>query len=666
MMKVALVGNPNSGKTTLYNKLTKSRSRVGNWAGVTVERKDGKFHYKNHLVNVTDLPGIYSLSPYSQEEVISRNFIFDERPDVIVNIVDATNLERNLYLTSQLLETNTKVIVALNMIDVLEESKKHIDVKELEKSLGCKVIPISASKNINITVLIDEIVSGDYPMPASSILESSYLYKYIAEINYITNFDTLISTKLLEDDIEAQKFVKKRLDEDTVDNINEVVQNAKNYFKEPMDMVIADERYKNIVSLCKKVLTVDDTNKETITDKVDKILTHKFFAIPIFLLCMYLVFAVTFGPIGTFLLESAEYLVDDVILTFVENTLNALNASDWVISLFTEGIIPGVGMILTFLPQILILFLFLTILEDSGYMARAAFIMDNFLRRFGLSGKAFVPMLMGFGCTVPAIMATRTLESERDRRLAIILTPFMSCGARLQVYIVFAAIFFPNNTSFVVFSLYILGIIVAILSGLLLKVTVLKGEVETFIMELPPYRMPSFKNLVLNLWDKAKGFIYKAGTILLVAAIFIWVLQRFTFDFTMTSSADESILASIGKFIAPVFTPLGFGEWRATVSLLTGLIAKEAVISSLSILYTATESLDATKELTIALSQNFTRASSLSYMTFVLLYTPCVVAFATTKREMASWKWTMFTVGYQTVVAYIFSFIVYEISLLFF
>ncbi len=665
MIKIALLGNPNSGKTTLFNKLTKSRAKVGNWAGVTVEKKEGIFNYNNKKYSIIDLPGVYSLSPYSNEEVITRDFLLSEDFDIVVNIIDSTNFERNLYLTTQLLETGKKVIVALNMVDVLESKGQKVDIKKLEKQLGCTVVPISASKGIGLDELLKKIDNHKNLSTVSTILGDTDLHKYVVKITNICDISDVIAYKLLERDRLALDYIENNFSDDDYNKIKQIITTAEQDLASEisMDMFIADLRYKKIVDIyISSFSNRPDASEVTTSDKIDKVLTHKYFGIPILLLLMYGIFSITFGPIGSFLLDTTDVFVNETVVNAVTEVLTNLNASDATISLIAGGIIPGVGMVLTFLPQILILFLFISILEDSGYMARVAFMLDSVLRKFGLNGKVFIPMITGFGCTVPAIMATRTLENEKDRKIAILITPFMSCGARLPVYLVFASIFFPNNTTFAIFTLYILGIVVALVMSLILKNSIFKGDDAPFILELPPYRAPIFINVALTLWEKAKGFLFRAGSVLLPASIFIWFLQSFDLTLHLTENIDQSILAYIGNAIAPIFTPLGFGDWIASVSLLTGLVAKEAVVSTLAILYNTG---DSTTALNDAITGAFTTASAYSYMVFVLLYTPCIAAISATYREFGSLKKTLYTIVYQFGVAYIVALIIYQTALLF-
>ncbi len=659
-MRIALIGNPNCGKTTLYNILTNSNAHVGNFPGVTVEKREARVKYKDVFYDVVDLPGIYSLSPFSQEEVISRNYILEEDVDVILNVVDVSNLERNLYLTTQLMEIGKKMIIALNFYDVLEAREDEIDIKELESKLGCKVIPVSAKKNTGIQNIVDAVAS-EVVNKKHSVIENPNILQAVEHIrdnirskgNHAPDFFNCI--KILEEDKVALKYLKANFKDVDTKELDRIVKNTNEKVEGSWDIVIASHRY-DVIEKILKITYIKETREEvTISDKIDKILTHKIWALPLFFLAMYGVFAITFGAFGSWFADGAAYLLDDVFTVAFENFLVNNNASEWVISLFVGGIIPGVGMVLTFLPQILILFFFIAILEDVGYMARAAFIMDKTLRGVGLSGKAFVPMIMGFGCSVPAIMATRTLNSERDRRLAIILTPFMSCGARLPIYSMFAMYFFTGNETVVIYAMYLIGVMVALICGFILKKTVLKDTDSAFILELPPYRKPTFKNVYTKLAETAGGYMKKAGGILLIASILVWISQYFTPLLQIAESQQESIMGVVGGIIAPIFAPLGFGTWQASVSLITGFVAKEVVVSTMSILYTP-ESLVAA----------FTPLSAFAFMVFTLLYMPCIVAFSTIKKEMGTWKWTWFTVAFQTTVAWVVSFLVYNIGGLFF
>ncbi len=659
-MKIALLGNPNCGKTTLFNTLTNSNAKVGNFPGVTVEKREANLKHNDKIYEIVDLPGIYSLSPFSQEEVISRNYILDENVDVILNVVDVSNLERNLYLTTQLMEIGKKMIIALNFYDVLEARQDEIDIKELEKRLGCKVIPISAKKNTGIEDIL-KAVSEDVVNKKHSVVENPKILQAVEHIkdnirskgNLSPDFFNCI--KILEEDKVALKYIKAKYKNVDTKELDRIVKTTNESVDGSWDIVIASHRY-DVIEKILKVAYIKETREEvTMSDKIDKVLTHKIWALPIFFLAMYGVFAITFGSFGSWFADTAAYFVDDVLTVGFENFLINNNASDWVVSMFVDGIIPGVGMVLTFLPQILILFFFIAILEDVGYMARAAFIMDKTLRGVGLSGKAFVPMIMGFGCSVPAILATRTLNSERDRRLAIILTPFMSCGARLPIYTMFTMYFFSENETIIIFSMYLIGFIVALLCGFILKKTVLKDTDSAFILELPPYRRPTAKNVFTKLVETGGGYMKKAGSILLVASILVWVSQYFTPFLQVAESQQDSIMGVVGSIIAPIFAPLGFGTWQASVSLITGFVAKEVVVSTMSILYTPE-----------ALQAAFTQLSAYSFMVFTLLYMPCIVAFSTIKKEMGSWKWTCFTVAFQTSVAWVVAFLVYNIGGLFF
>ena len=664
-IKFALAGNPNCGKTTLFNKLTGSKQYVGNWPGVTVEKKEGRAKFYGKNISILDLPGIYSLSPYSPEEVVTRNCIIDEDLQLIINIVDATNIERNLYLTTQIAELGKPMVIALNMIDLLEKRGDRIDYKRLERKLGIPVVPISAGKGTGIDELMKLAISyaeknqivnikNTYSPDVDEVL--CEIEKVLDSTGKSTNANQRWNAvKVFEGDrITLEKFKFTEAQSQKINTIKKKIPTTKYLDRE---MIIADQRYKYICNICSLVVKKSfGQGHLTTSDKVDKIITNRFLAIPLFLSMMLLVFFITFGPIGNSLRDGAEFLIKDVFAGMINNILNSAGASQWTVSLVIGGIIEGVGSVISFFPQILILFTLLSILEDSGYMARAAFIMDQLLRKIGLSGRAFVPMLMGFGCTVPAVLGTRTLESEKDKRLTILITPFMSCSAKMPVYALFISAFFVSNQALIIFSIYLLGIIIAVLSALLFKNTLLKGEPAPFVMELPPYRLPTPRSLWIHVWERLKDFLTKAGTVLLAATIVIWFLQSFDFKMRMVDDSANSMLASIGTFIAPSFTLCGFGDWRASVSLVTGLVAKESVVSTMAILYNS--GVDA--NLASTLGQTFTPLSAYSFMVFVLLYTPCVAALSAIHKEMASLKWTSITILYQLVVAFLVSAFVYQ------
>ncbi|HEX3037902.1 MAG TPA: ferrous iron transport protein B [Oscillospiraceae bacterium] len=664
----ALAGNPNCGKTTLFNQLTGSSQTVGNWPGVTVEKKEGKVRYQNSSITVVDLPGIYSLSPYSPEEVVARNYMMKECPDVIIDIVDATNLERNLYLTTQLAELQVPVVVALNMLDLVERRGDKIDFALLEKKLGVPIVPISASKGIGIDKLLERAVAAaNGSKPIVNPLYSADVEYVIGSIEHllsraeppIKQYQRWTAVKLFEGDKIAQsQFHLKPTDEKKLQTLKQQIHTSKYVDRE---MIIADQRYRAICSACaQSVKKGTPSGHDSASDKIDRMLTNKWLAIPLFFALMLLIFYITFGPVGSFLTAKVNWLINSWFSGKVTAMLAAVGASDWARSLTVDGVIAGVGAVLAFLPQILLLFFLLSILEDSGYMARAAFIMDQLLRKIGLSGKAFVPMLMGFGCTVPAVMGTRILENDKDKRLTILITPFMSCSAKMPVYSMFILAFFVGSRPLVIFSIYILGIIVAVLSAILFKNTILSGKPAPFVMELPPYRMPTLKSLWLHVWERLKDFLTKAGTVLLGATVIIWFLQSFNPSLQLVTDATQSILASVGRAIAPVFTLCGFGDWRSAVSLVTGLVAKESVVSTMRILYP----IGADGSLSMALRQTFTPLSAYSFLIFVLLYTPCVAALSAIRREMGSLKWTAVTVVYQLVIAWFASALFFQVATL--
>ena len=675
-MKLALAGNPNSGKTTLFNALTGSNQYVGNWPGVTVEKKEGRAEADGRRMTIVDLPGIYSLSPYSMEEIVSRDFIVGEHPDAIINIVDATNIERNLYLTVQLLELERPMVVALNFMDEVEKHGDKIDVERLSRALGVPVIPITARTGKNIDKLLHiahmQIHRGVTMEPDDLYDDFTHrIHHDIGELIHDKAYAAGVpahwaSIKLIEGDTLVEKALG--LDEETRWKVGTVVKDYEEaYPLGDRETLVADARYRFIGQVVKvSVRKGRPRDKLTLSDKIDSIVTNKLLAVPVFLLMMLLMFAITFGPIGSFLSDGVDLLVNGWFAGLVERGLTALAVAPALVSLVCDGIIGGVGGVLTFLPQIALLFLFLSLLEDSGYMARAAFIMDRLLRRFGLSGKAFIPMLMGFGCTVPAIMGARTMEQEKDRRMTILLVPFMSCSARLPVYGLISAAFFPKYAGVVVFSLYLIGLLCAILSGIFFRHTVFKGESAAFVLELPPYRLPTLKNCAMHVWEKVRGFLVKAGTLILLMSIALWFLQSFDLSFHMVEEGADSILGHIGAFIAPVLGPLGFGTWQAAVALLTGLVAKEAVVSSMALFY-GFSTLEAAGVIHSALAGTFTTpVAAYAFLVFVLLYVPCVAAVSTLYREMNSLKWTAFSVVWQILCAYAVSFLVFQIGSLIF
>lgn len=663
-MNIALVGNPNSGKTTLFNELTGSNQHIGNWPGVTVEKKFGKAKINGTSVNIVDLPGIYSLATMSVEEVITREYVEKGDIDVIINIVDASNIERNLFLSLQLLEMKKPMIIALNMMDILENRGVQIDIKLLSSYLNTPIVPIIASKGKGIQEVLKKAVNQAgivantldyYSESTRSIIEK--IEKSLWENESYTPHHAI---RFIEEGPEVT--IGWDIDVVQIAHLNEWVEGQFHDKTLDRDMIIADEKYSYISSILNGALVKTKKEQESISDKIDKVMTHRVFAIPIFLAVMYFVFYMAFGPLGGFIKGYFELGIEWIIVS-VANILVSMNVSDVVYGLVVEGILGGVGAVLSFLPEISMLFLMLSLLDSSGYMSRAAFIMDRVFRRFGISGRSFIPMLMGFGCTVPALMATRTLENEKERRLTMFIIPFMSCGAKFPVYAIFAAAFFASNQATVVFSIYVLGIVVAILSGIVLKQFISKGKATNFIMELPEYRLPTFKSLFIATWERMRGFVINAGTVILVAMIVIWLLQSFNFQLELVADSADSIFGTIGRSIAFIFEPLGFGEWRAAMSLIVGFVAKEAVVGTLGVLYGVGEGvLESPELLAEPLRTVFTPLSAYSFMIFTLLYLPCVAAFATLKREMNSWKWTFLAVGYQTTVAWIIAFLVYQIG----
>ena len=666
----ALAGNQNCGKTTLFNCLTGSNQHVGNFPGVTVDRKDGQI--RNHPeATVTDLPGIYSLSPYTGEEVVSRQFILDSQPDAVIDIIDATNIERNLYLTLQLMELDRPMVIALNMMDEVTANGGTIDVNLLERELGVPVVPISAAKNEGIGELVEHAMHiaryGERPGRidfCSSAADSpggGALHRCIHGIaNLIEDHAKaaaiplrFAATKLVEGD--ALVIEALNLDQNELDAIEHIISQMEEESGSDRLCALADMRFTFIEDVCATcVVKPHESREHKRSVAIDRVLTGRFTAIPMFILIMGLVFWLTFGVIGAALQGLLEQLVS-MVIGAADAGLTAFGTNPVVRSLVVNGVLTGVGSVLSFLPIIVVLFLLLSILEDSGYMARVAFVMDKILRRFGLSGRSFVPMLVGFGCSVPAIMSTRTLPSDHDRKMTVMLTPFMSCSAKLPVYGLLCAAFFPQATVPAMVSLYILGILVGMIVATILNHTAFKGEPVPFIMELPNYRMPSAKTTLLLAWDKGKGFITKAFTIIFAASVVIWFLQTFDIRFNMVTDQSQSMLAVLGGLIAPVFAPLGFGDWRTSTALVCGLVAKESVISTLTVLLGSTSA--------AALSGMFTAPIAYVFLVFVLLYPPCVAAISTVRSELGG-RYAAAVFALQVTVAWIIAFVVHTVFLL--
>lgn len=663
LLTFALVGNQNCGKTTLFNQLTGANQHVGNFPGVTVDRKDGVIKgYKNTLI--TDLPGIYSMSPYSSEEIVTRNFLLKEKPKAIINIVDATNIERNLYLTMQLLELNMPMVVALNMMDEMSGNGGTVLINELEAHLGVPVVPISAAKGEGIDELVSHVLHVAYYQEKPQFLQhldNQALDRCLNAIEHLIEDHAkkariplrFAASKLAEDD----SLLLEQLD--LSQNEKEILEHIRKQLEEESGLdcsaAIASDRFHSIIDICRQTVKKPHESKERLrSQKIDQFLTGKYTGIPAFIGIMGIVFFLTFNVIGSFLQGILENGVS-IVTNYVDTLLTQAQINVALHSLIIDGIFNGVGTVLSFLPIIVTLFFFLSILEDSGYMARVAFIMDKLLRKIGLSGRSIVPMLIGFGCTVPGVMASRTLSSRRDRQMTIILTPFMSCSAKLPIYAFFTSVFFPGKGALVMIFLYVFGILTGIIFALILKGSLFKGEPVPFVMELPNYRMPGAKNVCQLLWEKAKDFLQRAFTVIFVATIIIWFLQTFDLRFNIVTESKDSILAILAGYIAPIFNPLGFGDWRISTALISGFMAKESVVSTLSILYGSTQSL----------LMSLTTPAALSLLIFCLLYTPCIAAIASIKRELNG-KWALIVVFGQCLIAWFAAFVVYHLILLVF
>ena len=663
VLTFALVGNQNCGKTTLFNRLTGAKQHVGNFPGVTVDRKDGVIRgHKNTLI--TDLPGIYSMSPYSNEEIVTREFILREKPRGIINIVDATNIERNMYLTMQLMELGFPMVIALNMMDELRENGGSVLVNDMEAALGVPVIPISAAKGEGIEELIQHAIHiakyQEAPMSIDFCEKEEGIHRGIHAVMHLIEDHAkeagipvrFAASKLAEnDELVLEKLKLSQNEKELLEHINLQMEEE---CKVDRSSAVAGMRFNYIQRACEDTVLKPHESRERVRSrKIDQVLTGKYTGIPAFIAIMGLVFWLTFNVIGAFLQDLLQQGIDQVIVA-CSQALDAAGVNGVLKSLIVDGIFQGVGSVLSFLPIIVTLFFFLSMLEDSGYMARVAFIMDKLLRKIGLSGRSIVPMLIGFGCTVPGVMASRTLSSERDRKMTIMLTPFMSCSAKLPIYAFFTAAFFPGKGAIVMIGLYFFGILMGILTALAMKGTMFKGEPVPFVMELPNYRMPGAKNVGQLLWEKAKDFLQRAFTVIFGATIVIWFLQSFDLHLNMVTDSQASILATVAGMIAPVFIPLGFGDWRISTALISGFMAKESVVSTLSILFGSTAALTAV----------INTAGAAALLIFCLLYTPCVAAIASIKRELGG-KWAIGVVIFQCVIAWVAAFIVHGIVCLF-
>lgn len=673
-IKIALAGNPNCGKTTLFNSLTGSNQFVGNWPGVTVEKKEGKLKGDKD-VSIIDLPGIYSLSPYTLEEVVTRNYLIKERPNVILNIIDGTNLERNLYLTTQLMELGIPVVVTVNMMDIIEKNGDKLNTKNLSKELGCTVVEISALKGTGVMEAANKAVevakSGVLQIPKhkfAGCVEHALAHIEEAVIhNLPEEQQRWYAIKIFERD---EKVIEQlKIAEKIATHVEEDIKRCEDEMDDDAESIITNERYVYISSIIEDCFVRRNKGGHTVSDKIDEIVTNRWLALPIFAVVMFIVYYVSVTTVGSILTDwTNDTLFGEWIIPAVQNGLDAINCAPWLSGLIVDGIISGVGAVLGFVPQMLVLFAFLAFLESCGYMARIAFIMDRIFRKFGLSGKSFIPMLIGTGCGVPGIMASRTIENDRDRKMTIITTTFIPCSAKLPIIALIAGALF-NGASWVAPSAYFIGVVAIICSGIILKKTkIFVGEPAPFVIELPAYHMPTVSNILRSMWERGSSFIKKAGTVILLSTIFIWFSENFGFadgGFGMVDNMNDSILAAIGGILAPLFKPLGWGDWKATVSAITGLIAKENVVGTFGILYGFGEVAENGSEIWGSLAGSMTALAAYSFLIFNLLCAPCFAAMGAIKREMNNAKWFWFAIGYQTLLAYCASLCVYQIGMLF-
>lgn len=667
MNTIALVGNPNCGKTTIFNALTGANQHVGNWPGVTVEKKEGSLKYNGKEYNIVDLPGTYSLGAYSEDEIVARDFIIKEKPDVVINVVDATNIERNLYLTIQLLEIGAKVVIALNMMDEAKEKNIIVDIKKLSKELGIPVVPTIAAKKKGIDELIEKSIET---MKTDIILQNTISYgeeidiqiekikEVIGNSSKFGSPSKWLAIKLLEGDEFVNNLILKNNESNILDMVQESIDSISATSMEP-EILIVDKRYEFIGNIIKDSVKKPKLSAETKSDKIDKVLTHKWFGLPIFALIMFGVYKLTF-LIGEDILQEWVGAGIEALGGAIETALINANAPEMLIAFISDGLIGGIGAVLEFVPLIMVMYIFIGILEDSGYMARAAYVMDRIMRALGLHGKTFISMLVGAGCNVPGIMATRTLDSKKDRMIAILINPFISCGARLPIYLVFISAFFPKHKALVLFSIYVIGFLIAILMGKIFSKTLFKGESSYFVMELPPYRVPTVKGVLIHMWDKVGSFLKRAGTIIFAVVTALWVLS--VLPFGVEPYSDASILGKIGNFIAPIFKPAGFGTWQASVGLFAGIVAKEAVVATLGMVYAGVE--EGAKLIT-AVQGAFTPLSAFSFMIMTLLYTPCAAVIGTIRKETNSRKWALFAAVYTFLVGWIAAVLIYQIGRLF-
>ena len=669
-IKIALAGNPNSGKTTVFNDLTGSSQRVGNWPGVTVEKKEGKLKNDKNII-IQDLPGIYSLSPYTLEEVVSREYLINEKPDAIINIVDATNIERNLYLTTQLTEIGIPVVIALNMIDIVQKKGDKIDIANLESTLGCAVVETSAVKGKGTKEAVQKALDlikakkdvKSKPIFTESIENSISVIENLIEGSANTVNVRWTAIKLFERDKKVLEQIK--VSTDVSDAIEKIISQCEETFDDSSESIITSERYNYIEKAIKTSVKKNSRAKLSISDRIDNIVTNRILALPIFALVMFLVYYISISTIGTMGTDWVnEVLFGEMIPEAVGGFLESMETASWLSGLILDGIIAGVGAVLGFLPQMLVLFLCLSILEDCGYMSRIAFIMDRIFRKFGLSGKSFIPMLITTGCGVPGIMASRTIENDNDRRMTVMITTFVPCGAKLPIIALIAGALF-DGAAWIAASAYFVGVAAIIISGIMLKKTkMFAGDPSPFIMELPAYHFPHVKNVLRTTISRGWSFIKKATTIVMLSTVLIWFLGAFSWSMQMVE-ADESMLASIGNIIAPIFAPLGWGDWRSAVATITGLIAKENVVGTFGVLYGFEEVAENGLEYWSLMQSSFTQLSAYSFLLFNLLCAPCFAAIGALHREMMSAKWTMFAVGYQCIFAYGIALLVYQFGLLF-